>query len=100
MTWRDLGLRGLAPYMDQVLSQPVAGRSSGDIKLRWSAAGGNGPPEAAPALRLSMDHPGTNKSGCGTKEPPASGSTYAACNRNHALSTQYIFPCCHCDAQR
>lgn len=71
VTWRDLGLRGLAPYVDQVLSQPVAGRSSGDIKLHWSAAGGNGPPEAAPALRLSMDNVAVHDLALGPTERPA-----------------------------
>lgn len=38
LSWRDLALGGLAPYLSQVLTQPLAGRSAGQATVRWRAA--------------------------------------------------------------
>ncbi|MDP3522780.1 MAG: DUF748 domain-containing protein [Hydrogenophaga sp.] len=54
LNWRDLGLRGLAPYVDQVLTQPLAGRSAGDLKLRWQAAAPQAPKPVPPVLQLQL----------------------------------------------
>lgn len=52
LKWRDLGLGALAPYVDQVLTQPLAGRSAGDLSLRWQAAANDARKGAASDLQL------------------------------------------------
>jgi uncharacterized protein involved in outer membrane biogenesis len=54
LTWRDLGLRGLAPYLDKLLTQPLAGRSGGDLKLRWQAAAPQAAKPVPPVLQLQL----------------------------------------------
>jgi len=54
LNWRDVGLRGFAPYVDQRLTQPLAGRSAGDVSLRWQAAAPLAPNPVSPILQLQL----------------------------------------------
>ena len=54
LNWRDLALREVAPYVAQVLTQPLSGRSAGALKLRWQAPAPQTPGAAAPALQLQL----------------------------------------------
>ncbi len=53
LNWRDLALRGAAPYVDQVVTQPVTGRSTGDARLQWGAAAPEAP-LVQPVLQLQL----------------------------------------------
>ncbi|WP_342130625.1 DUF748 domain-containing protein [Hydrogenophaga sp. OTU3427] len=53
LNWRDLALRGVAPYVAQVLTQPLTGRSAGDLRLRWQAAV-QAPTPTRPVLQLQL----------------------------------------------